>query len=85
MGKRKKATKPAPKAKAPKLDTCFDCILCEHEQCVDAVLLRSQKVGSVECRVCHVRHEMAITALDEPIDVYSNWVDEMVKVNGGEE
>lgn len=75
MGKRKRATKPPPKKKAPKLDTIFDCPYCGHEKTVDCVIDKSTSIGKVKCRICGVSHESVINKLEEAIDVYANWID----------
>lgn len=75
MGKRKRATKPPPKKKRPKLNKQFDCPFCGHEQTVDCYLERDEKVGRVECRVCGAKFRAIINHLDEEIDMYHKWID----------
>lgn len=75
MGKRKRATKPPPKKKTPKLDKIFDCPFCGHEQTVDVAIERDINVGKIECRICGVKFSTLINRLEEEIDVYSKWID----------
>merc|ERR1712204_166972 len=42
-------------------------------------------VGRIECRICTVRFQAIIHHLSEPIDVYSEWIDECQKVNAAQE
>lgn len=81
MGKRKRATKPPPKAKAAKLDVIFDCPFCGHEKTVDCTIERDISVGKVECRVCGVKHSSTINKLEEAVDVYANWIDACEEAN----
>jgi len=83
MGKRKKATKPPPKAKAPKLEKVFDCPFCDSERTVDAVV--KDGVGSVRCRNCGAGHSKKVHALEEGIDVFHDWVDATVEANRAQE
>mmetsp|Transcript_4910 Transcript_4910/g.13198 ORF Transcript_4910/g.13198 Transcript_4910/m.13198 type:complete len:130 (-) Transcript_4910:671-1060(-) len=81
MGKRKKASKPPPKAKRPTLEKVFDCPFCGHEQCVECDMKRAKGIGKVECRLCKEVYEKKISHLDDAIDVYSDWVDAIVEAN----
>lgn len=61
--------------------TVFDCIFCNHLQSVEAKLDHSSNTGSISCRVCGEKFQAMITNLDDPIDIYSKWVDESERVN----
>ncbi|KAI9299792.1 hypothetical protein BJ944DRAFT_143926, partial [Cunninghamella echinulata] len=66
-GKRKSKRKPVKKLKQ-KLDTQFNCLFCNHENAIECKLDQSNKVGH-------------LTYLDEPVDVYSAWIDACEEVN----
>ncbi|KAI9281194.1 hypothetical protein BY458DRAFT_429973, partial [Sporodiniella umbellata] len=66
-GKRKTKRKPQRKLKE-KLDTQFNCVFCNHENSVDCKIDNTNKLG-------HLNY------LDEPVDVYSAWIDACEDVN----
>ncbi|ORE12725.1 hypothetical protein BCV71DRAFT_190552, partial [Rhizopus microsporus] len=66
-GKRKTKRKPQKKLKA-KLDTTFNCLFCNHE-------------NSVDCKIDHANKLGHLNYLDEPVDVYSAWIDACEDVN----
>ncbi|KAJ3352554.1 hypothetical protein GGF32_003656 [Allomyces javanicus] len=74
MGKRKSSRKPVAKVK-PKLATVFNCLYCNHEKSVEVKMERDKKIGTIKCRVCQELWQTTISALSEPIDVYSDWID----------
>ncbi|KAI8388354.1 transcription elongation factor Elf1 like-domain-containing protein [Radiomyces spectabilis] len=80
MGKRKAKRKPQKKLKA-KLDTQFNCLFCNHEKSVECRLDQQNKVGHLACKICDVSWQCGITYLDEPVDVYSAWIDACEEVN----
>lgn len=80
MGKRKASTRVRRPPK-PKLEKVFDCPFCNHTQTVEVLYHKDQKRASISCRVCAVSWDTSITALTEPIDVYSDWIDECAKQN----
>mmetsp|Transcript_18697 Transcript_18697/g.33834 ORF Transcript_18697/g.33834 Transcript_18697/m.33834 type:complete len:80 (+) Transcript_18697:1460-1699(+) len=78
MGKRKSSRKQT-KAPKPKLDRVFDCPFCFHNKTVE--VLTKQGKASLSCRVCAANYETKLTPLTEPIDVYSEWIDECERQN----
>ncbi|KAK8592394.1 hypothetical protein V6N13_062973 [Hibiscus sabdariffa] len=42
-------------------------------------------IGEASCRICQESFSTVITALTEPIDIYSEWIDECERVNNLEE
>ncbi|KAG1446977.1 hypothetical protein G6F56_009407 [Rhizopus delemar] len=80
MGKRKTKRKPQRKLK-DKLDTQFNCVFCNHENSVDCKIDNSNKLGHLNCKVCSVTWQYPVTYLDEPVDVYSAWIDACEDVN----
>ncbi|KAL6289968.1 hypothetical protein ACE6H2_007478 [Prunus campanulata] len=67
MGKRKLSSRAKLVAKKPreKLDTSIECD-------VDM----KNMIGEAFCSVCQESYSTTITCLTEPIDVYSEWIDE---------
>ncbi|KAI8989467.1 transcription elongation factor Elf1 like-domain-containing protein [Pilobolus umbonatus] len=80
MGKRKTKRKPQKKLKS-KLDTLFSCLFCNHENSIECKIDHSNKVGLLSCKVCDVNWQNPVTYLDEPVDVYSAWIDACEDVN----
>ncbi|SAM03252.1 hypothetical protein [Absidia glauca] len=80
MGKRKVKRKAAKKMK-DKLDTQFNCLFCNHEKSIECKLDQANKVGHLTCKVCDIAWQCSITYLDEPVDVYSAWIDACEEVN----
>ncbi|CAN0315311.1 unnamed protein product [Ectocarpus sp. 8 AP-2014] len=42
---------------------------------------KKEKTARLLCRMCDVNYEMTINYLTEPIDVYTDWIDECEAVN----
>ncbi|KAK9014300.1 hypothetical protein V6N11_005463 [Hibiscus sabdariffa] len=85
MGKRKSRAKPAPKKRMDKLDTVFSCPFCNHGTSVECRIDMKNLIGEASCRICQESFSTVITALTEPIDIYSEWIDECERVNNLEE
>ncbi|XVF87408.1 hypothetical protein PTKIN_Ptkin18bG0118000 [Pterospermum kingtungense] len=85
MGKRKSRAKPAPKKRMDKLDTVFSCPFCNHGSSVECRLDMKNLIGEASCRICQESFSTVITALTEPIDIYSEWIDECERVNNLED
>ncbi|WRX26215.1 Transcription elongation factor 1 - like 1 [Theobroma cacao] len=85
MGKRKSRAKPAPKKRMDKLDTVFSCPFCNHGTSVECRLDMKNLIGEASCRICQESFSTVITALSEPIDIYSEWIDECERVNNLED
>jgi transcription elongation factor Elf1 len=85
MGKRKKSasSKAAPRKKVEKLETAFCCPFCSHAATVECVIDLVNKIATASCYVCEESYSTAPDALTEPIDVYSEWIDECERVNEG--
>ncbi|KAL8460442.1 hypothetical protein ACS0TY_032109 [Phlomoides rotata] len=81
MGKRKSRAKPEQKKRDDKLDTVFSCPFCNHGTSVECRLDMKNMTGEANCRICQESFSMPITALSEPIDIYSEWIDECERVN----
>ncbi|CAD7935166.1 unnamed protein product [Amoebophrya sp. A25] len=75
MGRRRRRAAVVAKAK-PKLDTQFDCPYCNSSKSVEVKMSRPESLGQLKCRVCNVSYQTRINYLNEPVDVYSEWIDE---------
>ncbi|KAG6577011.1 Transcription elongation factor 1-like protein, partial [Cucurbita argyrosperma subsp. sororia] len=42
-------------------------------------------IGEASCGICQESFSTTVTALTEPIDIYSEWIDECERVNNPEE
>ncbi|KAF2300269.1 hypothetical protein GH714_011252 [Hevea brasiliensis] len=60
-----------------KLDTVFTCPFCNHPNAV-VVSASDRKlfVGEAGCRACKASFSTSTTPLTEPIDIYTEWIDE---------
>jgi transcription elongation factor Elf1 len=81
MGKRKSKKKVMKKA-APRVGTVFDCIFCNHPKTVECRVQPTERVGSLRCRICDTKFQTTnVNHLSDPIDIYSEWIDETEKLN----
>ncbi|KAM3343604.1 transcription elongation factor 1 [Capsicum galapagoense] len=85
MGKRKAKSKPPPKKRMDKLDVVFSCPFCSHGTSVECRIDMKNLIGEANCRICQESFSTTVTALTEPIDIYSEWIDECERVNNYEE
>ncbi|KAL3631445.1 hypothetical protein CASFOL_024429 [Castilleja foliolosa] len=85
MGKRKSRAKPPPKKRMDKLDTVFTCPFCNHGSSVECKIEMKESYGEVKCGICQEMYSTTVTALTEPIDIYSEWIDECERVNNAED
>jgi len=81
MGKHKAQKKVSTKRKQVVAKT-FKCLFCATENSVDAKLDHKTGIGTLKCRVCNDgRYSGRIHALTEPIDLFSEWLDEVHQLN----
>ncbi|KAL3849221.1 hypothetical protein ACJIZ3_011103 [Penstemon smallii] len=85
MGKRKSRAKPQPKKRMDKLDTVFTCPFCSHAKSVECEIDWESMIGAVFCYICKESFNTNVTTLTEPIDIYSEWIDECELANNREE
>ncbi|KAL1829667.1 hypothetical protein ACET3Z_008079 [Daucus carota] len=85
MGKRKSRAKPATRKRMDKLDTVFSCPFCNHGSSVECRIDMKNLIGEATCGICQESFSTTVTALTEPIDIYSEWIDECERVNTYEE
>jgi transcription elongation factor Elf1 len=76
MGRRKKAAKKSVKKAKKVVATVFKCLYCNHDDAVSCKMDDSAMTGTLKCRICGCSYTTSINSLSEPIDVYSEWLDE---------
>ena len=76
MGRRKKAQKVVKKKVKVEVATVFKCLFCNHEKAVSCKLNLNSMIGELVCRICDAKFETQINTLTDPIDVFSEWIDE---------
>ena len=76
MGRRKKAAKKIVQKKKHVVATQFKCLFCNSEGSVACKLSMANMIGQLHCRICDARFETQINTLSDPIDVFSEWLDE---------
>jgi|UniRef100_U5FUJ7 transcription elongation factor Elf1 len=82
MARRKSRSNNRPVKKPKlKLDTVFPCPFCQHETSVGCSFNKDLNIGEISCSICHAGYETKLTPLTEPIDIYSEWIDECERVN----
>lgn len=79
MGK-KSTRKSVKKKPVPKLESRFDCPICNHENVVQCKLISKSRRGMAFCSVCESNFSCEVTTLDKPIDVYHTWIDQLSTV-----
>lgn len=76
MGRRKKAAKKVVKKKRPIVSKVFKCLFCNQDKSVGCTLDTKSMTGQLTCNVCDAKYQTRIHALTEPIDVFTEWLDE---------
>jgi len=74
---------PAPKEAHRKLGTVFRCPICKRGESVECRIDPKRKAAEASCWACEASYATAADALTEPIDVYSEWIDERRRANEG--
>uniref|UniRef100_A0A7S2IG22 Transcription elongation factor 1 homolog n=1 Tax=Helicotheca tamesis TaxID=374047 RepID=A0A7S2IG22_9STRA len=84
MGRRAKKA-PVQTKKRPTLAKRFKCPFCANENVVECKMDHRAGTGSLSCRLCGASYQMPIHHLHEPVDVFSEWLDdcEAAERNGG--
>jgi len=75
MGRRAKKA-PVVTKKRVALAKRFKCPFCANENAVECKMEIRAGVGSLSCRLCGASYQMPIHHLHEPIDVFSEWLDD---------
>eukprot|EP01055_Gregarina_sp_Pseudo9_P005376 Gregarina_sp_Pseudo_9__5375@NODE_64_length_4638_cov_86_865188_g59_i0_p4_GENE_NODE_64_length_4638_cov_86_865188_g59_i0NODE_64_length_4638_cov_86_865188_g59_i0_p4_ORF_typecomplete_len198_score61_56Elf1/PF05129_13/7_2e25Rubredoxin/PF00301_20/1_5Rubredoxin/PF00301_20/59Dynactin_p62/PF05502_13/0_096_NODE_64_length_4638_cov_86_865188_g59_i0337930 len=81
MGKRKPRRRAPTRAPAPKLDSEFDCPFCAALKSVQVQIKKRELIAQLHCRACNVDYQTSVGPLDEPVDVFSLWIDSCEEVN----
>ncbi|KAH8740082.1 hypothetical protein FG386_000909 [Cryptosporidium ryanae] len=81
MGKRKTKKVEIRKSKIPKLDKEFNCPFCNNVKTVGVKMNHRESLGHLSCRVCGVEFTTRIGKFDEPVDIFSTWIDKCYEVN----
>eukprot|EP00569_Conticribra_weissflogii_P016739 CAMPEP_0171390644 /NCGR_PEP_ID=MMETSP0880-20121228/726_1 /TAXON_ID=67004 /ORGANISM="Thalassiosira weissflogii, Strain CCMP1336" /LENGTH=132 /DNA_ID=CAMNT_0011903123 /DNA_START=76 /DNA_END=470 /DNA_ORIENTATION=- len=83
MGKRAKKA-PVQTKKKQVLAKRFKCPFCSNEDVVECKMDLKNGTGSLSCRICSASYQMPIHHLHEPIDVFSEWLDDCEAAERGE-
>ncbi|KAL9934543.1 hypothetical protein V8E36_006318 [Tilletia maclaganii] len=76
MGKRKSARKPGSnKKKLAPLQTDFNCLFCNGVKAILCKIDKNEGKANLACKMCGIKWGCDIQDLDEPIDIYSYWID----------
>jgi transcription elongation factor Elf1 len=59
-----------------KLAKRFKCPFCANDDTVECKMDFKINIGSLHCRLCGASYQMSIHHLHEPIDVFSEWLDD---------
>lgn len=54
----------------------FKCPFCANEETVECKMDFRAGIGSLACRLCAASYQMPIHHLHEPVDVFSEWLDD---------
>lgn len=74
---KKKTRKMVQKKINPKLESRFDCPICNHENVVQCKINSKFNSGVAACSACNAHYGCKVTNLDNPIDIYYSWIDEV--------
>ncbi|CAB9510216.1 Transcription elongation factor 1 homolog [Seminavis robusta] len=83
MGRRAKKA-PVQTKKRATLAKQFKCPFCANEEVVECKMDFKASVGSLTCRLCAASYQMPIHHLHEPIDVFSEWLDDCEAAANGQ-
>ena len=76
MGRRKKAVKKAVKKTKYEVANIFKCLFCHHEKAVHCKMDSRSMTAQLSCGICDAQFQTQIHSLSEPIDVFTEWLDE---------
>lgn len=72
---RKKSRKTKNTKIVAKIDTRFDCPVCNHENVVQCRKDAKLNKGTAFCNVCQANYGCKTTEIDNAIDIYYSWID----------
>mmetsp|Transcript_10173 Transcript_10173/g.27899 ORF Transcript_10173/g.27899 Transcript_10173/m.27899 type:complete len:171 (-) Transcript_10173:673-1185(-) len=75
MGRRAKKA-PVQTKKRATLAKRFKCPFCSNENAVECKMDFKAGTGALSCRLCGASYQMPIHHLHEPVDVFSEWLDD---------
>lgn len=76
MGRRKKAVKKVVKRKKYAVAKVFKCLFCNHDKSVACKMDTHSMTGELQCSICDAKYQTQINSLSEPIDIFTEWLDE---------
>ena len=76
MGKRRRAAKKVVKKKRQTVAKVFKCLFCNHDNAVQCSIDIRSMTGKLECSICNAKFQTQINTLTEPIDIFTEWLDE---------
>lgn len=76
MGKRRRAAKKVVKKVRPTVAKVFKCLFCNHDGAVHCSIDIRSMTGKLECSVCGAKFQTQTNTLTEPIDIFTEWLDE---------
>mmetsp|Transcript_36591 Transcript_36591/g.109941 ORF Transcript_36591/g.109941 Transcript_36591/m.109941 type:complete len:160 (-) Transcript_36591:123-602(-) len=83
MGRRAKKA-PVQTKKRATLAKRFKCPFCANDNVVECKMDHKAGTGSLKCRLCGASYQMPIHHLHEPVDVFSEWLDDCEAAERGE-
>lgn len=78
MGRKKVKRTGIKKRRTGTMTNKFDCPKCNHEKVVSCKIDNKNSVGTATCSVCDSHYKCSVSKLDQFVDVYHNWVDELI-------
>jgi transcription elongation factor Elf1 len=80
MGKRRRAAKKVVKKVRPTVAKVFKCLFCNHDGAVQCQIDNRSMTGKLECTVCGAQFQTQTNTLTEPIDIFTEWLDETAEM-----
>jgi transcription elongation factor Elf1 len=77
MGRKRKRivrTKPI-----PTVPTVFDCPICGATNAIHIEINRDIRTAIIRCRKCKVQATRPIRTIEEQVDVFGDWLDELIE------
>ena len=82
MGKKRKGKKVTVQKRIYKIPKLFPCAFCGKKDGIKITLDHKRRVAELVCRSCGVGDKgMKIGPLTEPIDIYTEWMDQSRQAN----
>lgn len=68
----------------PTVAKVFKCLFCNTEKSVCCKIDRGSMTGELVCSICDAKFQTQINTLTEPIDIFTEWLDETVDIQTSE-